>query len=85
MPITAAVFSWNRSLGTPLAVLLDSVPMDLRVGARQAGAVWARICVQDSRHCIDRSDVSTPSGPIGGPIADVKGEKADVQSETALI
>ena len=56
VPITAAVFSWNRGQGT-LAVLPDPVPMDVRVGTRHASANWPRVCLQDSRHCIERSDV----------------------------
>ena len=39
VPITAAVFSWNRGQGT-LAELPDPVPMDVRVGPRQASANW---------------------------------------------
>jgi len=56
IPITAAVFSWNRGQGT-LAELPDPVPMEVRVGQRQASVSWPHICLQDSWDRIDRPDV----------------------------
>ncbi len=56
VPITAAVFSWNGGQGT-LAALPDPVPMDVRVGPRQASANWPQVCLQDSWDRIDRFDV----------------------------
>jgi hypothetical protein len=56
VPITAAVFSWNRGQGT-IALLPDPVPMDVRLGARHASASWPRVCLQDPGHCLHRIDV----------------------------
>jgi hypothetical protein len=56
MVVTSAVFSWNRGQGT-IAALPDPVPMDVRVGTRHVSATWPRVCLQDPRNCVDRSDV----------------------------
>jgi hypothetical protein len=68
VPITAAVFSWNRGRGT-LAELPDPVPMEVRVGLRQASASWPQVCLQDSCDRIDRFDVRTEIERIAEALA----------------
>lgn len=56
VPITAAVFSWNRGHGT-LADLPDPVPRDVRVGPRQVSAHWPKACLHEPWGRIEWFDV----------------------------